>query len=141
MATIDNNVYNHHVQLFDVGKSADQTVKCGKMEASDVKSGFKIPGAYIGGNASDGAPSLFTTPDGTFNSGYYLGEKSKTIMSAELVNYGREAKDVYRHRGRNHDDQPMRLNSESVPEGSRGPEKMGDEEQRSYHYTRRIPGL
>lgn len=95
MATIDKNVYNHHVQLFDVGKSADQTVKCGKMEASEIRSGFKIPEAYIGGSASDGAPSLFTTPDGTFNSGYFLRDRSKTIMSAELVNYGKEAKDVY----------------------------------------------
>ncbi|TID25758.1 hypothetical protein E2P81_ATG03546 [Venturia nashicola] len=94
-ATISNNVYNHHVQLIDVGKSAEQTVKCGKTEASDIKSGTKIPGGYIGGSAADGAPSLFTTPDGMFNSGYLLGTSSKVIVSAELVNYGKETKEVY----------------------------------------------
>ncbi|QDS73332.1 hypothetical protein FKW77_006551 [Venturia effusa] len=94
-AAVSNDVYNHHVQLFDIGKSADQTIQCGKTQASEIKNGFKIPGAYIGGNAADGAPSLFNTPDGMFNSGYLLGTNSKVIVSAELVNYAKESKDVY----------------------------------------------
>jgi hypothetical protein len=95
LATISNNVYNHHVQLFDIGKSMDQTFKCGAIDPSKPSSGFKIPGQYIGGSAADGAPSTFNTLDGMFNSGYFLGDKSKVIMSAELVNYSKEPKNIY----------------------------------------------
>jgi hypothetical protein len=95
LATIANDVFNHHVQIFDIGKITDQLFQCGKIDPGKPRSGFKMPGSYFGGSASDGAPSIFTTPDGTFSSGYYLNKQSKVIMTAELVNYAKEAKSVY----------------------------------------------
>jgi hypothetical protein len=95
LATVANDVYNHHVQIFDIGKMTDQLFQCGKIDPSKPKKGMKIPGSYFGGSASDGAPSIFNTPDGMFNSGYFLGKQSKVIMSAELINYAKESKDVF----------------------------------------------
>jgi hypothetical protein len=95
-ATVANDVYNHHVQIFDVGKSTDQLFQCGKLDPSGKPTfGMKMPGSYFGGSSSDGAPSIFNTPDGLFNSGYYLGKSSKVILSAELINYAKETKNVY----------------------------------------------
>jgi hypothetical protein len=95
IATVANDVYNHHVQIFDIGKMTEQLFQCGKIDPAKPRYGMKIPGSYFGGSAADGAPSIFTTLDGMFNSGYYLGKESKVILSAELVNYGKEPKNVY----------------------------------------------
>jgi hypothetical protein len=95
LATVANDVYNHHVQFFDIGKMTDQLFQCGKIDPSKPRFNMKIPGSYIGGSASDGAPSIFNTPDGMFDSGYLLGKQSKVIMSAELVNYSKETKNIY----------------------------------------------
>jgi hypothetical protein len=54
-----------------------------------------MPGGYFGGSSADGAPSLFSTPDGMFNSGYRLTERSRVIMTAELINYGPETKNIF----------------------------------------------
>jgi Stress up-regulated Nod 19 len=95
LATVANDVYNHHVQIFDIGKTTEQLFQCGSIDSSKPNFGMKIPGSYFGGSASDGAPSIFTTPDGMFDSGYFLGKKSKVIMSAELINYSKEIKNIY----------------------------------------------
>jgi hypothetical protein len=95
LATVANDVYNHHVQIFDIGKTTEQLIQCGKIDPSKPRNGMKLRGSYFGGSASDGAPSLFSTPDGMFNSGYFLGKQSKVIMSAELVNYAKEPKTVF----------------------------------------------
>jgi Stress up-regulated Nod 19 len=95
LATLANDVYNHHVQIFDIGKITDKLFQCGKIDPTRPSYGMKIPGSYFGGSASDGAPSIFNTPDGMFNSGYFLGKQSKVIMSAELINYAKESKNIY----------------------------------------------
>jgi Stress up-regulated Nod 19 len=95
LATVANDVYNHHVQIFDIGKMTDPLFQCGKIDPIKPNYGMKMPGSYFGGSASDGAPSIFNTPDGMFNSGYFLGKQSKVIMSAELINYAKETKKIY----------------------------------------------
>ncbi|KAF2664073.1 hypothetical protein BT63DRAFT_460373 [Microthyrium microscopicum] len=95
-ATVGNDVYNHHVQLFDIGKMNDLLFQCGKIDPAKPKYNIKIPGSYFGGSAADGTqPALFTSPDGTFNSGYFLGKNSKVMLSAELVNYSKKPKVIY----------------------------------------------
>src|SRR5258708_2100463 len=95
LATDANYVFKHHVQIFDIGKMTEQLFQCGKIDPTTPKYGMKIPGSYFGGSASDGAPSIFNTPDGMFDSGYFLGKQSKVIMSAELINYAKETKNIY----------------------------------------------
>jgi hypothetical protein len=95
LADVNSGVYNHHVQIFDIGKATESMFQCGPLKTGPVQSGMKMMGSYFGGSAADGAPSIFSTPDGSFNSGYYLSKSSKVIMSAELVNYAKEQKNIY----------------------------------------------
>lgn len=93
-ATANDGVYNHHIQLFDIGKSPPQPFQCGALNEKAGK-GFSMGMGYFGGNAADGAPSLFTTPDGTFNSGHLLPKQSTVFLNAELINYASTPKSVY----------------------------------------------
>jgi hypothetical protein len=43
-------------------------------------------GSFIGG-AVDSFVDYFTTPDGRFDSGYYMPKGSKLFMSGEVINY------------------------------------------------------
>ena len=37
LATVANDVYNHHVQIFDIGKMTDQLFQCGKIDPTKSK--------------------------------------------------------------------------------------------------------
>lgn len=95
MATVNTGVYNHHVIIMDAGKTAKPLIQCGPLSAKARGGTMMVPSTYLGGSSTDGAPSLFSTPDGLFNSGYHIGPRSRVVMSAELVNYGTETKNIY----------------------------------------------
>jgi hypothetical protein len=38
---------------------------------------------------------LYTTPDGKFDSGFYLGNNDRILLAAEVVNYRREPQPLY----------------------------------------------
>jgi hypothetical protein len=38
---------------------------------------------------------LYTTPDGKFDSGFYLGSNDRILLAAEVVNYRREPQPLY----------------------------------------------
>ena len=51
--------------------------------------GFMVTGV-------DEAPNMFTTPDGTFESGYWIGvNQTRFSMNAELINYRDRSTSVY----------------------------------------------
>jgi hypothetical protein len=51
----------------------------------------------LGGSSMDGAPALFSTEDGKYNSGHHLGgpKDSKVVFFAELINNTTKTLEVY----------------------------------------------
>jgi hypothetical protein len=113
-ADVGSGVYLHHVITMDIAtdrKIANNMVDswvpfCGGMNsfiqgltsvASSVvglfSQNFEV--AVFGFGAVDEFKQLWTTPDGKFDSGYYLGKNDKMLMQAEIVNYNKISKSVY----------------------------------------------
>jgi hypothetical protein len=85
-ADLSSGVYLHHVVAMDVSKPVPTFVNgCGSIASSFSP--------FLGG-AVDGFTQYYTTPDGKFNSGYYIKDDT-FIMQAELVNYRKEPQKVY----------------------------------------------
>jgi hypothetical protein len=47
------------------------------------------------GTSEEMGATQFSTPDGMFNSGYYLGKNDKVVMTGEVVNYTNDTKKIY----------------------------------------------
>jgi len=89
--SIADNVYLHHVDLFVFGKPSQPMSFCINENAT-----MKLPVAEVFANSQDNVgPWLMTTPDGKFESGFYLQEKSSYFTWGEAVNYADMAKTVY----------------------------------------------
>jgi hypothetical protein len=108
-ASIDSGVYLHHAIALDVAtdrKVASSTTEswvpfCSGFEklisamSSQVKSPQDKEVSVFGFGAVDEFKQMWTTPDGKFDSGYYLGLNDKMLFQAELINYNKEPKQVY----------------------------------------------
>jgi hypothetical protein len=86
-ATVDNGVYLHHYGLYDVNRGGQQLSSCPGLTPPR-------PSLFTGG-AEDKGDSYFTSQDGQFNSGYYIGLRDKTMAVAEVINYTNVTKKVY----------------------------------------------
>jgi hypothetical protein len=82
-AGVSSGLYNHHIVVLDDKKRnlpwylCDSKSELGASESA----GFIVSGV-------DEAANFFTSPDGSFKSGYWIGEKqNRFIMQAELINY------------------------------------------------------
>jgi hypothetical protein len=51
--------------------------------------------SMIGGSSEDKGGAFFSTKDGMFDSGYYVGPKDRIMMNGDIVNYTNETKEVY----------------------------------------------
>lgn len=51
--------------------------------------------SMIGGSSEDRGGAFFSSKDGKFDSGYYVGAKDRVFMTMDVVNYGAETKEVY----------------------------------------------
>jgi hypothetical protein len=112
-ADIANGVYLHHVISTLMGKSQEPWVSFCPVGGLPSVGGFDLgkllpPGLDIGklalgraggagfvGGAVDEFIDYYTTRDGKFNSGYYIPPGVKASMSGEIINYLKEAQDVY----------------------------------------------
>jgi hypothetical protein len=95
-ATVNEDVYEHHVVITELGKvrggglpfyfCKGQAGLLGKLPAS----GFIVSG-------NDEAKNIFTPKNGTqfFKSGYKIGSRSFQFLQAELINYKHTAQQVY----------------------------------------------
>jgi hypothetical protein len=82
-ATLASGLYNHHVVVLDYAKQSMPWYLCDEKVdlGASGSTGFIVTGV-------DEAPNLFTSPDGRFKSGYWIGEFQKFfMMQAELINY------------------------------------------------------
>jgi hypothetical protein len=87
-----NGVYNHHVAFVNLNKFAPSFSSCPAGSSSNPLT--KTPSTIMGASEEIGS-SAYSTPDGKFNSGYYLGKNDKVIMSGEVVNYTNDTKTIY----------------------------------------------
>jgi hypothetical protein len=92
LAAQANGVYNHHVAFINMNKFAPMFSSC---PAGSVATPFtKMPSTIMGASEEIGS-SAYSTPDGKFNSGYYIGKNDKVVMSGEVVNYTNDTKTIY----------------------------------------------
>ncbi|KAF2429085.1 hypothetical protein EJ08DRAFT_680230 [Tothia fuscella] len=103
-ADISGGVYLHHVITIDLTKQrkAWLTGCSGALGSSpaakpNVPGGAGAPGGglntFIGG-AVDAFVQYYTTPDGKFNSGYFI-DNNKFMMQVEMINYRPDEQTVY----------------------------------------------
>ncbi|QDS69951.1 hypothetical protein FKW77_002402 [Venturia effusa] len=88
-ADVNNGFYNHHLMVMDMSKSAKGPIACadGKTTGAPVSPFF---------GASEANRDLqFVAPGVDFNGGYYVDKNDKLMLSAELVNYSNETKQIY----------------------------------------------
>jgi hypothetical protein len=94
-ANVDTGIYLHHAVMLNFAKK-ERMINC---------AGFgnmlnpKGPGLFIGG-ASEGAASveggnMYSTPDGSFKSGYHVAPTDTFGMWGEIMNYAPVRKTVY----------------------------------------------
>jgi hypothetical protein len=88
-AEIKNGLYDHHLIFVDRKKSQPSMAPC------EGRATIKMPMSIFIGGSEDMSNSMYTTPDGKFNSGYYIGKEDPIMMSGDVVNYTNETKIVY----------------------------------------------
>jgi hypothetical protein len=89
-ANVGTGVYNHHVVIVNLDKPS--TVRqCTNIPAAPMSEFF----VAVNEDSGTGYSDLYTTPDGKFNSGYYVGSADKISMGAEFMNYRQFRQTVY----------------------------------------------
>ena len=88
-ADISNGLFLHHLLLFDGGKQYPSMAGCSDMLVR------QWPFSLFGAGSEDIGGAFFTTPDGKFNSGYYIGPNDPIVIEGDIVNLGNETRYVY----------------------------------------------
>jgi hypothetical protein len=91
LAAQSNGVYNHHVAFVNLNKPTSLFAGCPAGSAAALP---KMPSTMMGASEEIGS-SAYSTPDGKFNSGYYISKTDKIVMSGEIVNYTNDTKVIY----------------------------------------------
>jgi hypothetical protein len=87
---VNTGLYNHHLLVIDISKSSPTLATC------PSGSGVQPPGmSMLGGSSEDKGGAFFSTKDGMFDSGYYIGKNDRIMMNGDIVNYTNEEKEVY----------------------------------------------
>lgn len=89
-AEVSKGVYNHHLVFFNQDKSIPSVLSC---DGQTARRGIPMS-LFVGGSEDKGA-QYFTTPDGKFNSGYYIGKKDRILMGGDVVNYTNKTQTVF----------------------------------------------
>jgi hypothetical protein len=94
-------IYVHHILSRDISKSPNLPVqKCGNDQTSNNPirkiSGFLGSEFTVqGDDAGKAATVLFTSSDGKYNSGFFVGPQDTFLIQTDLVNYNPDSKKVY----------------------------------------------
>jgi hypothetical protein len=88
-ADVVNGIYNHHLMVIDMTKSTTGPIACpdGKVTGEPV--------SPLMGASEANRDLLFVAPEVDFNGGYYIGKSDKLMLSAEIVNYTNDTKQIY----------------------------------------------
>jgi len=97
-ANPSNGIYIHHILTSDSTKKEKKWVSnCGNPNAAPLNIAGLLGGtAFIGtGEDSSDGGAVYTSADGTRNTGFHIGAQDTFTGWAQLVNYNKEAKKVY----------------------------------------------
>jgi len=86
-ATITGDVYLHHLGIYDLTRPGKALTDCPGLTPA-------TPSLFTGAG-EDRGETFFTSPDGGFGSGYFVGRKDVVMSMGMAVNYGKEKKEVY----------------------------------------------
>jgi hypothetical protein len=81
---IAEGAYLHHLLIININKSVRSFYNCAIADDPPTKGS---PSSYFLGSGVDDSEYYFTTPDGKYNSGYYIGKTDQFMLQAEIVNY------------------------------------------------------
>ena len=83
---VKDGAYLHHLLVLSTQKRVGSYYNCSRSDSADSATpGF--PSSYFLGSGVDQSEYYFTTPDGKYNSGYYIGKNEQFLMQTEIVNY------------------------------------------------------
>jgi hypothetical protein len=92
-ATFGNSgLFSHHLVAVDWSKAfrVPTIAKC------PTGKGVEPPGiSFISGSAEDKGGGIFSTMDGNYPSGYYIGPSDQVALFLDMVNYRNETRDIY----------------------------------------------
>ena len=89
----ERGLYNHHNVFFDLSGGFPSPISCGPSILDMFQ--LKVPINVFMGGAADTTSNFYTTPDGKFNSGYFLSNTSDVLQMIDIVNYNNEPRTVY----------------------------------------------
>lgn len=94
-ATPADGVYIHHLVSYDSSKKSNNPI--GSCGAAGALGGGSLPmSAFVDrGEDSGETETIFTSPDGKFDSGYHFGKNTQLSVQYDLVNYAKETKEIY----------------------------------------------
>jgi len=98
VATPQNGIYIHHILTSDSTKRQSNWISnCGSPTRPAVNIAGLLGGTAFVGTGEDSSEGgvLYTTPDGTRNTGYHIGPQDTFTGWAQLVNYNKEPKKVF----------------------------------------------
>jgi hypothetical protein len=90
---LDSNIYDHHHMFTDQSKKPIEFIACGS--GSESKPMSVIPTSIFMASATEDLQFRYTTDDGKFNSGYYVGKGDILTYTGDFVNYNKEQKEIY----------------------------------------------
>jgi hypothetical protein len=93
-ADVSKGVYIHHVLTYDTSKKQPSFWSCNADGTTSVSMDGMGAGFVGAGDDNANAPFMYTSKDGAFKSGFYVGPQDSIIATVVLVNYNKEAKDV-----------------------------------------------
>ena len=95
-AAVNNGVYVHHLAVMDLDyKGASQLSVCPGRDPNTPSRGRISGGTLFTGGAEDKGDTFFTSGDGKFNSGFYIGKNDRIMSGAEVINYRTVSQKVY----------------------------------------------
>jgi hypothetical protein len=89
-AEVPQGIYNHHQMFTDSAKSTPSFSTC---EGSTPRPA--MPMSLFMGGSEDKGDVYYSTPDGLFDSGYYIGKDDMIVFGGDVVNYNLEQRTVF----------------------------------------------
>jgi hypothetical protein len=93
LADASTGIYNHHQIFVDMNKKVPRMASCEGQRFEQVPSG--MPFTVFMGTAEDKSDVMYSTPDGMFNSGFYINKTDTLYFGGDFVNYNKELRTVY----------------------------------------------
>jgi hypothetical protein len=100
-ADVATGVYNHHVAIFDMGKTAKAPLRCGfggfgKGKGLKKRQVANMPGmTQLFGSGDDGLTQSYFSKDSNLKTGFYISKSDRLMHTSEFVNYRKEPQTVY----------------------------------------------